>query len=307
MSEKQTDFKTILQDLKVSFRFAAKNIVSFFLGMLGVLIVSVLLLAVVAILIFVPILIVVFSSGGGFAAFEAFFLQVGNEWTTGFGITAIGLSSLIVIPILSPFFVAIGALFGMGRETVESEGTTAQGVFTWYKSKFGPLAAAGGLLFLTVLIPPSAIILVLGLGYGGLIIGLPAAGVSVFSTVWLVMSIGILSMMFPAVIDGVPVLQAYRQSVQMSIDYFDRVFGVWIAYLLLGIALVLPAVALSPAGPWPNLVVLGVYGTIMGLFLIFIVVPSFVIALNRVYLILSDNYGVPRDEEHPSIGMVGGV
>ncbi|TFF67224.1 hypothetical protein EU520_01580 [Candidatus Thorarchaeota archaeon] len=160
---------------------------------------------------------------------------------------------------------------------------------------------------MTVLIPPGLLTLILALAYGGLVTGLPFVAVSVFSSVWFIMSIGMLSMMIPAVIDGVPVLKAYRQSVRMSIDYFDRVFGVWIAYLLLGVVLVLPAIAFSPVGPWNNLVAVGLYGSIMGLFLVFVFVPSLVIALTRVYLILTGEYGTPSSDEHPHIGMVGGV
>lgn len=303
MSEKQTDFGVILRDLKVSFRFATKNIVTFFLGMLGVIIVSGLLLVLIAVIVFVPL----FVFGNGLEIITSLVAMFESEWTITGTLGAVGVGTLIVLPILSPFFVAIGALFGMGREIVESEGTTAEGVFTWYRSKFAPLAAAGLLMFLTLLGPPGMIAFSIALVYGGLVTGLPFVGLSVFSAVWLIISAGMLSMMIPAVIDGVPVLTAYKQSVTMSIVYFDRVFGVWIAYVLLGVGLSLPAAALSTSGPFLSMAFVGTYGVIVGLFAVFVFVPSLVIALTRVYLILSGDYYAARAEEHPNIGMIGGA
>ncbi len=303
MSEKQTDFGVILRDLKVSFRFATKNIVTFFLGMLGVIIVSGLLLVLIAVIVFVPL----FVFGNGLEIITSLVGMFESEWTITGTLGAVGVGTLMVLPILSPFFVAIGALFGMGREIVESEGTTAEGVFTWYRSKFAPLAAAGLLLFLTLLGPPGMIAFAIALVYGGLVTGLPFVGLSVFSAVWLIISAGMLSMMIPAVIDGVPVLTAYKQSVTMSIVYFDRVFGVWIAYVLLGVGLSLPPAALSTSGPFLNMAFIGTYGVIVGLFAVFVFVPSLVIALTRVYLILSGDYYAARAEEHPNIGMIGGA
>lgn len=303
MSEKQTDFGVILRDLKVSFRFAIKNIVTFFLGMLGVIIVSGLLLVLIAVIVFVPL----FVFGNGLEIITTFAAMVESEWAIAATLGAMGVGTLVMLPILSPFFVAIGALFGMGREIVESEGTTAEGVFTWYRSKFAPLAAAGLLLFLTLLGPPGMIAFAITLVYGGLVTGLPFVGLSVFSAMWLVISAGMLSMMLPAVIDGIPVLTAYKQSVTMSLVYFDRVFGVWIAYVLIAVALFLPAAALSILGPLLNMAFIGAYGVIMGLFVVFVFVPSLVIGLTRVYLILSGDYYAARAEEHPNIGMIGGV
>ncbi len=303
MSEKQTDFGVILHDLKVSFRFATKNIVTFFLGMLGVIIVSGLLLVLIAVIVFVPL----FVFGNGLEIITTFAAMVETEWTIAGTLGAVGVGTLVMFPILSPFFVAIGALFGMGREIVESEGTTAEGVFTWYRSKFAPLAAAGLLLFLTLLGPPGMIALAIAFVYGGLVTGLPFVGLSVFSAVWLIISAGLLSMMIPAVIDGVPVLTAYKQSVTMSIVYFDRVFGVWIAYVLIAVALFLPAAAFSTLIPFLNMAFIGTYGVIMGIFVVFVFVPSLVIALTRVYLILSGDYDAGRAEEHPNIGMIGGA
>ena len=57
---KNASFQTILEDLKISFKFALKNVISYVLAIIGVFIVAGLLLVVAAAFIFVPLL---FSMG----------------------------------------------------------------------------------------------------------------------------------------------------------------------------------------------------------------------------------------------------
>ena len=143
---KNASFSTILEDLKISFKFAYKNAISYFLGLIGVLIVSGILIVVVAAMIFIPL---VFSIGIG--NLTTFFESFSGLEEVGLSNIAMG-SILFALPFLAPFMVAIGALFGMGREVVESEGTSVEGVFTWYKKKFFSLAGGGLFLFLVVIL-----------------------------------------------------------------------------------------------------------------------------------------------------------
>ncbi|MGQ4912981.1 MAG: hypothetical protein ACP6KW_12500, partial [Candidatus Thorarchaeota archaeon] len=219
---KNASFETLLDDVKISYRFALKNAISYVLATIGVLIVTVLLLAVVAALIFVPL---VFLSGG----FEAFV-----TWVSSFshsdamvGTTVAAGAVLIFSPLLAPFFVAIGALFGMGREIVESEGTTAEGVFAWYKRKFFSLAGGGVVLFLIVMGPMLLLLLVGTVVYGDqfLMTTMLSTGqgnpvIASLMMVWFVISTGSLSMMFPAIIDGHSVLESVTLSFRMSYRYF---------------------------------------------------------------------------------------
>jgi hypothetical protein len=144
---KNASFSTIIEDLKISFKFATKNIISFLLGIFGVLIVSGLLIIVVAAMVFIPLLIII-----GLGNITTFFESFAGMETIGIANIALG-SIMFALPFLAPFMVAIGALFGMGREIVESEGTNAEGVFTWYKKKFFSLAGGGIVLFLVVIGP----------------------------------------------------------------------------------------------------------------------------------------------------------
>ncbi|MCK4568035.1 MAG: hypothetical protein KAU48_12085, partial [Candidatus Thorarchaeota archaeon] len=109
------NFHTILEDLKISFKFAVKNVISYLLAIFGVLIVSVILLMVVAAMIFIPI----FFAIGGFENLITYFESFGS--TPDIGVANIALGGILFgLPFLAPIFVAFGAMFGMGREIVES-------------------------------------------------------------------------------------------------------------------------------------------------------------------------------------------
>lgn len=314
---KNASFKTTYEDLKISFKFAFKNIISYLLGIIGVLIVSGILLVLVAIVIFVP---AIFLSGG-FESFVAMFEAFGASFAEPGTTVMVGLV-LLLSPLIAPFLVAIGALFGMGREIVESEGTTASGVLTWYRRKFFSLAGAGIILFF-VMIGPLLLVLLLGaLIYGDAFFSfalfttmasnpLMSVGMALI-TVWLVLSTGLLSMIFPAVIDGLSVIEATKRSVRMSIKYFDRIFGYWIAFLLTIVALVSPMIVGAYFASPTNLLAMGLiaaYGIPVGIIIAFIAVPAMSIGLTRLYMILTsndDDQTYLEDEDDSGISFVGG-
>jgi hypothetical protein len=278
-------------DIKVSFKFAVKNIPSFFLGMLGVLIVTAIF---VALMLGIFVITVLFLLPGGFAEFInlfVIFVTAFAEWPSP---TSLGIIALLVVPLLLPVFVAIGALYGMSREIIESEGTSAEGVFTWYSRRFFPLAGGGFVIFLVAIVP-----LALLYGYtfqalGGDIDGMNEVLLIATSILWFVITTGLLSMMFPGIIDGLTVKQAAARSVKMGVKYLDRVFSVWLFFLVLVFALFAPLI-------WPYQLYwlfgtfsLDFYPVVAALFTLFIVVPAMAIAQSRVYLVLSS-----EEEEIP--------
>ncbi|MHA2433959.1 MAG: hypothetical protein ACXADO_12075, partial [Candidatus Thorarchaeota archaeon] len=134
---------TLIEDLKVSFRFAFKNVISIFLAMLGVLLVTAVILLFMIIFVASPLFFTI-----GLEAMIDFFVSWVEPFPPVDAAAFLGLLLFLVLPILAPLFVAFGALFGMAREIVESEGTTAEGVFVWYQRKFFSLAAGGIILFI---------------------------------------------------------------------------------------------------------------------------------------------------------------
>jgi hypothetical protein len=269
--------------MKVSFRFALKNVVSFFLGMLGVLLVTGIVLLFTVIFVAIPLFFTV-----GLEAMINFFVNWIEPFPPVDAAALLGLLLFLVLPILAPLFVAFGALFGMAREIVESEGTTAEGVFTWYRRKFFSLAAGGIILFIVVL-GPIAFTAWWILVYYPMPFGMPLhieIILEATAVVWLIMSSGMLSMVFPAIIDGHSALGAVRESVGLCWKYFDRVISTWLVFMGVIILPWIPMIvdAISPAfhielGEW--------YIVPLTLFLLFIAIPALAIAVTRVYLILT--------------------
>ena len=312
---KNANVRTILEDLKISFKFAFKNVISYILALFGVLIISGILLVFVAILIFVPLIFSVGIEGMTF-----FFESFGTDPSAGFANIVVG-GLAIALPLAAPFFVAIGALFGMGREIVESEGTSVEGVFTWYKKKFFSLAGGGLMLFMVVLGPLILIIIggiaVFGIDFFNFAL-ISSGTVSTMNPIigavlmiWFAVSLGLLSMLFPAIIDGYSVIEATKKSIRMSITYFDRVFGVWMAYLLIVGALFLPLLAtpLVIGISYPAAIMLGVIAIPALLFLVFVFLPALTIGLTRVYMILTadDDYEESPQENESGPSFIGGL
>ncbi|TFG13585.1 hypothetical protein EU537_05875 [Candidatus Thorarchaeota archaeon] len=304
MSEKQSSLRTLFQDWKISYRFAFKNVISFILGTLGVLVVTVLLMVVLLVII-VPLFILTI----GFEDLVLLFTTLATDFSSISGAAIFGIFALILLPIAAPVLVAVGALFGMGREIVESEGTTAQGVFAWYKSKFLELAGGGIIMFLLAILPVGLLFVFAG----PIVFMTPTnATITVFSAgsvIYLTVVMGLLSMVFPAIIDGHSVLDAVRVSLKMSTRYFDRVFSVWISLIGIPTLLVLPLM-LTPYFASIGVIaisILGLYGVAVVLFLIFIHFPAAVIVLSRVYMILSGVNGTQHEETQPDIRLVGDV
>ena len=122
-------------------------------------------------------------------------------------------------------------------------------------------------------------------------------------------------MIFPSIIDGYSVLESTKRSIQMSIRYFDRVFGVWIAFVLVLLVLIAPILvmpfafdALNPIiSPLGGLLI--VYMIPAGIILLFLYMPALSIGLTRVYMILTadDDYEHTIEEEETGPSFIGGV
>ncbi|TET10569.1 MAG: hypothetical protein E3J86_05480 [Candidatus Thorarchaeota archaeon] len=314
---KNASFQTLVEDLKISFRFALKNVISYVLAIIGVFMVAGLLLIIVAAIVFVPLL---FTMGFGNMVvwFESFNLLAPSEGAT----IALGIF-LIALPFITPFFVAVGALFGMSREIVESEGTTAEGVFQWFKRKFFPLADGGLVMFVIIAGPVFLVSFGAVALFGDQVLNIAfiSSGttttlspiLSGLSVIWFVLSTGFLTMLFPAIIDGYSVVEATKKSFRMSIDYFDRIIGFWISFILIIVALIAPillTVFMVPFSFGLEIAAIAIYAVPMVIFFAFVALPALSIGLTRVYMILTaDNEDLtPQTEESESgPGFVGGL
>jgi hypothetical protein len=315
---KNASFQTLFEDIKISIRFALRNVITYILAIIGVFLVTIILIAIVAAFVFVPLVLTPESLDAFTIWAESF-----NEWSTAGGVTIATGIFLIALPFVAPFFVATGALFGMAREIVESEGTSAEGVFTWYKRKFFSLAGGGIMLFLFILGPVMLVIFGAVALFGEQILNVAFIGVgstslmnpliSALAVIWFLLSSGLMVMLFPAIIDGYSVIEATKKSIRMGIQYFDRIFGVWLAYILLLLALVAPlalmAIPALSGPPLLALILLGIYGVIMGIFVAFVLLPAISIGFTRVYMILTadDEDYIVQEENEDGPSFIGGL
>ena len=274
----------ILKDFKVGFTLAVKNILSFGLAMLGIIIVTLLLLAVILLVVIVPILI---TMGVPFLVWLVESIVAGFQETSG--LTLILLIMFLILPLLGPFFVALGALFGMARELVESDGTQAESAFSWYGKRGFSLLGGGILHFLITLAP--LIIAFLSISYPvwnpptneELEILIPVI------VAWIILVNGMLSLTFPGIIDGLSAVRAAARSVRLTCQFPGRVLGAWFLIVLIIGVPVLPIFneLVFLWRPFLPEVVLEPYRPIAILALVFIIIPAVSIILTRIYMILS--------------------
>ncbi|MFW9810399.1 MAG: hypothetical protein ACFFE6_13555 [Candidatus Thorarchaeota archaeon] len=274
----------LLKDFAVGFKLAAKNFLSYALAMLGVILVTFVLLVIILLFIVLPIIL---TFGIPFLISLLMFIE--ETFTTATQLSLVGLILVLFLPILGPFFVALGSLFGMSREVVESDGTYAESAFSWYGKKALSLVGGGTIHFLVTLAP--FIVAFIGIAYPtwnpptneSLRLIIPAA------VLWVFLSNGMLSLTFPGIIDGYSAVRAAARSVRLTAQFPGRVLGAWtIMFLIIG----LPVFSLinEIAFIFPPFIPIGLfepYAGLITLVLVFYVIPAFSIVLTRIYMILT--------------------
>jgi hypothetical protein len=271
-------------DLEVGFKFTIKNLLSYILAMLGVVVVTGVLLIIILLFIIIPLIFIV-----GLPFFINWVVTFAVQISALSGILLISMLFIILSPILGLFFIAFGAAFGMAREIVESDGTTAEGVFTWYRKKALSFIG-GGMIHFMISIAPFLIAIISILtpplnlpNESDLAIILP---LGIF---WIILTNGMLSLTFPGIIDGLSAQKAARRSVRLCCKSPGRVLGAWTFFIgLIGIPLLL---AIDyPSFQWINVILsgyLGAFMPVLSLLIVFFIFPMMSIVFTRIYMILS--------------------
>ena len=94
----------------------------------------------------------------------------------------------------------------------------------------------GAILTIFVVLPPAIVwgLTSYAMGYA---ITVPASTLlSIFTFVWVFITAGLTSMVFPAVVSGKGVQDAFKESYSLATRYFDRIFGFLTAIVLLLVA-----------------------------------------------------------------------
>jgi len=281
----KTTFGTIFDDVKASLKGAWNNVLSYFLANLGMLIVALVLLAVIAI----PIIAVLLLAGP--AALTAWAeglvdLAFTNPWAISLG------AYLILLPFLAVLFLVIGSIYGMSKEVVETGKTSAESAFSWLRHNFLTFAGVGFIVSLIVIVPQLLVVATAVYLLGPGITPLWASyGMTVFVFAYSFITLGLTSMVFPAVVNGKGIQEAVYESFKLATQRFDRVFGVHTAIVLLALLTISPFLAYAaiamvvPIGPllFPGGMALGLYAMVIGLFWLLVFLPATFIAYVRVY------------------------
>jgi hypothetical protein len=230
------------------------------------------------------------------------------KWAENHPYLALGGFSLFILPVVGLVFVVTGALYGISNELVKTGDTRAENAFHWFKKRFFAFAAAGIIIFVVTVGPP-ALLALFTIELFGSISGIEAALMITIQFLWMYITLGVLSMTLPSVAEGKGVIEAFKESIELSISRFDRVFGIWTAYSLLSVSMFVPVfvwayVEASHLLTTPPILGL-VAGVILGwtviasLLMALVVFPSLILAQTRVYTILTGKMPVRQEQNFP--------
>ena len=286
-----TDFGTVFGDLKSSFGLAKHNILSYFLANLGM----VLVLIVLLVAIMIPVSIIAMAAygimGPGFGPMMV-------TWAVQNPLVVGGTAILVVIPIISIFLVVVGSIYGMTNDLVTTGETKAENAFSHFRAKFISFISAGAMLTIVIFVPQ---LVVWGLAsnmFAYTVVGLPAQILAAFSFVWTFITLGLTSMVLPAVVSGKGVQEAFHESFRLAAQRFDRVFGLLTSIVVLAAATLAPMMIWGLASGWAMnpfspvqiaaVAIVGVWTLFALVMWVFILYPMVIIAFVRVYHEITD-------------------
>jgi hypothetical protein len=255
-----TTFGTILDDMKTSAKLAWKSMLSYFLANLGMLIVMVILAGIIAI----PVLVVVWVT---FAPFTDATMTALANWATANPLLLGGLGVLVLIPVVSLFMVVSGSIYGMSHELVTKGETKAEHAFSYLRHKFLSFAGTGAVLTIIVIVPPVIAWGLTSYAMGYAITAPVTYLLTAITFVWVYLTAGLTSLVFPAVASGKGVQEAFKESFSLSRQYLDRVYGVLTAIVLLLAAtfgpIIIAALATVPFVPPVTIILVPVFAGVL--------------------------------------------
>jgi hypothetical protein len=221
-----TTLSTTYNDMKTSLRLASKSMLSYFLANLGMVIV----VGILAVIIAVPIAAIAWFALAPLS--ESSWLALA-AWAQSNPVAIGGLALLVLIPIVSLFLVVEGSIYGMSNDLVATGETKAEAAFSYLRHKFLTFAGTGAMLTIFIVVPPVTVWGLTSYAMGYSISASASLVLTVFTFIWLFFTCGLTSMVWPAVVSGKGVQEAFKESFNLSTKYFERVFGVLTAILLL--------------------------------------------------------------------------
>ncbi|MHA1949291.1 MAG: hypothetical protein ACXAAO_04815 [Candidatus Thorarchaeota archaeon] len=221
-----TSFNTVFNDLKSSLGLAKRSMLSYFLAGLGMIIV----VGIIFVLFAAPLAAVAFLA---LAPLSESMMITLTDWAVANPILVGSIAVLALIPIVSLFMVVSGSIYGMSYDLVTTGETKAESAFTYLRRKFLTFAGTGAILTIIVILPPVIAWGLTSYAMGYTITSAASLVLTIFTFVWVFITAGLTAMVFPAVSSGKGVQEAVKESYSLATRYFDRVFGVLTAIVLL--------------------------------------------------------------------------
>ncbi|MFX1482206.1 MAG: hypothetical protein ACFFCP_03350 [Promethearchaeota archaeon] len=221
-----TNFNTVYDDMKSSLKLAWKSMLSYFLANLGMIIV----VGILFVLLALPVIAVAYLA---LAPLSEASMAALADWAFTNPLMIGGIVILVLIPIVSLFMVVSGSIYGMSYDLVTTGETKAELAFSYFRRKFLSYAGTGAMLTIIVILPPVIAWGLTSYAMGYSISALAAQLLTIFTFVWVFITAGLTSMVFPAVSSGKGVQEAFKESFTLATRYFDRVYGVLTAIVLL--------------------------------------------------------------------------
>ena len=190
----------------------------------------IIVVTILAALIAIPVLIGVFFA---LAPFSPGTLAAMSAWATANPLAVGGIAILIIVPVVAMFLVVSGSIYGMSHQLVTTGETKAETAFSYLKHKFLTFFGTGVILTIFVILPPVIAWGLSSYAMGYTITVTASTLLTIFTFVWIFITAGLTSMVWPAVVSGKGVQEAFKESYSLSTRYFDRVFGLLTAIVLL--------------------------------------------------------------------------
>jgi len=275
-----------VETIRLSLSFTRRYYLSIFLAILGVFFITVSLFLLILFIGSIPLSAVYGPFDEIFDVFES----IGLALARASDVEAVGIVLFVGSALLAPFLVALGALYGMGQEIMESGSVSAEEVLLWYRQKFTRLASGGIAEFLFIFVPIGVEYILAAWYYQDQTpTGSAFTILVVIAYVWFMISSGMLSMLFPSIIDGMSIPSSIKHSIELTRRNPTAVFSVWVTFSSSALLLLGPIMFQEFAdfvfltGAWYDL-----YIAASAVIVILILLPVYVLSTTRTYLIISD-------------------
>jgi len=290
------NLRNYVETIKLSVHFTRTYYLSLFLAIIGVFVITIVLFLFILLIGSIPISIFYGPFDEVFDVFDF----IGDTMSEVNDVEAVGIVLFAGSALLAPFLIAIGALFGIGQEVFEGGTATAEEALLWYRQKFSRLASAGIVQFLIIIIPIGIEYIFATWYFGNQMPDTTTLTFLVFiAALWFLFSSGMLSMVFPSIVDGIPVFSSIKHSIKLTWKNSGAVFSIWSTFSSLGLLLLGPIIIQE----FTDVILLtdqvyDLYILASALVILLLLLPVYVLSVSRTYLLISDPNIKEEQETH---------